>query len=213
MIKTSNKLLKRLLTIMLSVFLLNLQSLSAKALPEDFVYVADIVQNVILEPRYFSTYNFVGERIDGYNSANIIMTKKAAEALKKASDELENQGYILKIGDAYRPQTAVDHFVRWAKDILDVKMKEYFYPNVDKSKLIELDYISERSGHTRGSTVDLTIVDKTTGLEVDMGSHFDLFDEISHHGTKLISEEQAENRNILKTAMENAGFKADDAEW
>lgn len=213
MIQTLNKLLKNFLIIIFLAFLLNFQSLSVLALNKDFVYVTDVVEKVILEPRYFSTYNFVGTRIEGYNSPNVIMTRKAAEALKIASDELWKMGYVLKIWDAYRPQTAVNHFVRWAKDISDTKMKKYFYPDVDKSKLFELGYVADRSGHSRGSTVDLTLVDKKTGLEVDMGSHFDLFDEISHHGTKLISEEQTQNRNILKIAMERAGFWSYPGEW
>lgn len=141
------------------------------------------------------------------------MTKKASEALKIASDNLEKQGYILKIWDAYRPQTAVNHFVKWAENILDIKMKEVFYPDVDKDKLFELGYIASRSRHSRGSTVDLTIVDIKTGKEVDMGSPFDFFGEISHHGTSLITEEQTANRNILKTEMENAGFKSYSEEW
>ena len=142
-----------------------------------------------------------------------ILTEEAAAALKKAADSLEEQGYYIKIFDAYRPQRAVDHFIRWAKDLDDVKMKEQFYPEVDKSKLFELGYIAEKSGHSRGSTVDLTLVDIETNEELDMGSGFDFFGSISNHGTDLITPEQERNRNILRDAMVAAGFKIYPEEW
>ena len=195
------------------ILLSSLQNSSNFMLPEGFTYVTDIIDSVILEPRYFSTYNFVGRRIEGYNSPNIIMTEKATKALKIASDELNKKEYILKIWDGYRPQTAVNYFIQWANDLLDIKTKKYFYPDLNKRQLFELGYIVKHSSHTRGSTIDLTIVDKRTGIEVDMGSTFDLFNEISHHGTKLINKQQTKNRNILKTAMENAGFSAYNTEW
>ncbi|MDR2073993.1 MAG: M15 family metallopeptidase [Oscillospiraceae bacterium] len=203
--------LARILIDFLFVFSFNITI--AYALPEDFVYVTDIVQDVILEPRYFGTYNFVGERIDGYNEPKAILSEKAASALKSASDELKQRGYCIKVWDAYRPQTAVRHFLRWAEDTSDVRMKEYFYPNVDKSELFKLGCIAENSGHSRGSTVDLTILDMKTGKEVDMGTSFDYLGESSHHGTNLITKEQTANRNILKTAMENAGFTPYLYEW
>ena len=180
---------------------------------EGFVYITDVAPDVILETRYYGTYNFLGTRVDGYNAPTAILSRPAAEALKKVCDDLRGQGYTLKVFDAYRPKSAVAHFVRWAKDVKDTKMKTDFYPDVDKAKLFELGYIAEKSGHSRGGTVDLTIVDMRTGKEVDMGSPFDFFGKVSHHGTSLISPEQTANRQILKKAMTAGGFKAYDAEW
>lgn len=182
-------------------------------MPDGFVYVTDAAPEILLEMRYFSAFNFVGERVDGYLMPVCITTRETAEALKAASDELDALGYVLKIYDAYRPTDAVSHFVRWAVDTSDTKMKEYFYPNLDKSVLFSLGYIARKSGHSRGSTVDLTIVDKKTGRDVDMGSPFDFFGDISSHGTQMITSEQAANRLILKSAMENVGFKAYSKEW
>ena len=146
-----------------------------------FVLVSEAVPDAILEIRYYSTYNFVGERISGYNEPIALLTKEAASALKEASDDLLQQGYQLKVYDAYRPQSAVEHFKTWALDLKDTRMKAYFYPEVDKSVLFAQGYIASRSGHSRGSTVDVTLVDRATGKDVDMGSPFDYFGEISHH--------------------------------
>ena len=122
-----------------------------------FVNLTDAVPDAILEIRYFSTYNFVGARIDGYEEPTALLTRQAAKALRAVSDDVKSQGYRLKIYDAYRPQKAVDHFVRWARDIADVQMKPYFYPDLDKKVLFPQEYICEKSGHTRGSTLDLTL--------------------------------------------------------
>ena len=145
-----------------------------------FVTITDVVPDVILEIRYYGTYNFVGSRIDGYEEPTALLTKQAAAALKEVSDDVMAQGYRLKIYDAYRPQKGVDHFVRWAQDLEDTKMKPYFYPDLDKSVLFEQEYIYERSGHTRGSTVDLTLFDMATEKELDMGGTFDWFGSESH---------------------------------
>ena len=126
---------------------------------EHFVHITDAVPDVILEIRYFGTYNFVGERIDGYLAPTALLTREAADSLRAVSDDVIARGYRLKIYDAYRPQRGVDHFVRWAADVPDVRMKKYFYPDLDKSVLFEQDYIMAKSGHTRGSTVDLTLFD------------------------------------------------------
>jgi len=182
-------------------------------LPEGFVYVTDVIPTAILEIRYCSEDNFVGTVIDGYHAPKAILTEEAAQALKKAADILYEKGYYIKIFDAYRPQRAVDHFTRWAQDLDDTKMKEKYYPNLDKSVLFKQGYIAERSGHSRGSTVDLTLVDISTGEELDMGSGFDFFGEISNHGTDLITKEQEKNRNILRDAMVAAGFEPYSAEW
>ena len=145
-----------------------------------FVTITDVVPDVILEIRYFGTYNFVGQRIDGYEEPTALLTKQAADSLKKVSDDVMAQGYRLKIYDAYRPQKGVDHFVRWAQDLEDTKMKPYFYPDLDKSVLFPQEYICLKSGHTRGSTVDLTLFDMATEKELDMGGTFDWFGPESH---------------------------------
>ena len=177
-----------------------------------FVTLTDAVPDAILEIRYFGTYNFVGARIDGYLEPTALLTKKAAEALRAVSDDVKAQGYRLKIYDAYRPQMGVDHFVRWSKDIPDTLMKTFFYPDLDKSVLFQQDYIMEKSGHTRGSTVDLTLFEE---------SHPDFCgnpDTGEYTGGKSaagrsITAEQFANRMILRQAMLRHGFKALDSEW
>ena len=181
---------------------------------EGFVLLAEAVPDVILEVRYYSTYNFVGERVDGYEEPCVLLTKEAAEALKAVSDDVMAQGYRLKVFDGYRPQMAVDHFVRWAEDLDATEMKPYFYPEVDKTLLFEQGYIDAKSGHSRGSTIDLTLFDMATGKEVDMGGTFDYFGELSHPDyTETLTEEQIANRNILRDAMLRHGFKPLDTEW
>ena len=181
--------------------------------PADFVTLADAVPDAILEIRYYSTYNFVGERIDGYDEPCALLTKEAAKALKAASDECVKRGYRLKIYDAYRPQRAVAHFVRWAGNIADTCMKAHFYPNLDKSVLFAQGYIAERSGHSRGSTVDLTLFDTRTGKEVDMGGTFDWFGKESHPSYSGITKEQFANRMLLREIMVSHGFKPIEEEW
>ena len=181
-----------------------------------FVSISEAVPDAILEIRYYSTYNFVGDRIDGYNAPIALLTKEAASALRKVSDELVSKGYRLKIYDAYRPQMAVDHFVRWAEDLEDDRMKKYFYPDLDKSEIIKRGYIHTKSGHSRGSTVDLTLFDMRTGKEYDMGGTFDLFDNVSHYGRSRktrITYAQDEGRVILENAMRRQGFKVLEEEW
>ncbi len=179
----------------------------------DFVLVTDVVPDAIFEIRYYSTYNFVGDRIDGYEEPLAFMTKEAADALKEVSDDVKDDGYRLKIYDAYRPQEAVTNFVEWAKDEDDTRMKEYFYPELDKDVLFPQGYIAEHSGHSRGSTVDLTLFDMETEKEVDMGGTFDYFGEESHPDYKGITEEQYNNRMILREAMTEHGFKPLPEEW
>ena len=197
-----------------------------------FVVITDVIPDAILEIRYYSTYNFVGTRIDGYLQPVALLTKEAADSLKAVSDDVKAQGYRLKIYDAYRPQMGVNHFVRWAENITDTMMKSYFYPDLNKSVLFEQEYIYERSGHTRGSTVDLTLFDMRTEKEVDMGGTFDWFGPESHPdfcgnpetgvytgdnskspAGRSITAEQFENRMILRRAMLRHGFKALDSEW
>ena len=179
----------------------------------DFVLLTDVVPDAILEIRYYSTYNFVGDRIDGYEEPLAFLTKEAAAALKKVSDELNKKGYRLKIFDAYRPQKAVTHFMNWALDLKDTRMKKYFYPELEKDVLFPQGYIAEHSGHSRGSTVDLTLFDMTTEKEVDMGGTFDYFGELSHPDYKNITDEQYANRMLLREVMLKYGFKPLEEEW
>lgn len=178
-----------------------------------FVLLSEAVPDVILEIRYYSTYNFVGERIDGYEEPVAILSKEAAEALKQVSDELVEKGYRLKIFDAYRPQKAVTRFMNWALDIDDIRMKEYFYPELEKDVLFPQGYIMEHSGHSRGSTVDLTLFDMRTGKEVDMGGTFDYFGELSHPDYTDLTEEQYRSRMLLREVMMKHGFMPLPEEW
>ncbi len=198
------------------VFVLAVSSCFAEEGSEDssgFVMLSDAVPDAILEIRYYSTYNFVGSRINGYEQPVAMLTKEAAKALKAVSDELITKGYRLKIYDAYRPQKAVTHFANWAKNLDDTKMKKYFYPDLDKSVLFDQGYIDYKSGHSRGSTVDLTLFDMNTEKEVDMGGTFDFFGPLSHPDYKNITEEQYNNRMILREAMLKHGFKPLATEW
>ena len=179
----------------------------------DFVLLSEAVPDAILEIRYYSTYNFVGDRIDGYEEPLALLTKEAAAALKEVSDDVMEQGYRLKIYDAYRPQMAVTNFMNWALDTEDTRMKEYFYPELDKDVLFPQGYIAEHSGHSRGSTVDLTLFDMTTEKEVDMGGAFDYFGELSHPDYTGITEEQYANRMLLRDAMLAHGFRPLAEEW
>ena len=196
--------------VVIVVQILHLQPTNGR---DGFVSLAKAVPDAILEIRYYSTYNFVGERIDGYEQPCALISKKAATALKAASDDAVRRGYRLKIYDAYRPQRAVAHFMRWAKDANDTRMKYCFYPNLDKSVLFERGYIAEKSGHSRGSTVDLTLFDVKTGKEVDMGGTFDWFGEESHPDYKGVTEKQYANRMLLCEIMTSHGFKPLAEEW
>ena len=197
-----------------------------------FVTLTTAVPDAILEIRYFGTYNFVGTRIDGYEQPTALLTRQAADSLRAVSDDVKRLGYRLKIYDAYRPQCAVDHFVRWAADTADTLMKDYFYPDLDKSVLFDQEYIMEKSGHTRGSTIDLTLFDMASEKELDMGGTFDWFGPESHPdfcgnpdtgeytgdnskspAQRSITPEQFEHRMILRNAMMRHGFKPLSSEW
>lgn len=181
--------------------------------PSGFVLLADHIPHIVQEIRYHSTYNFIGDRIDGYEEPCAILTREAARALKSVSSEMMVMGYRLKVFDAYRPVCAVKHFVLWGIEDKDVRMKPYFYPDLQKQELFAKGYIAKLSSHSRGSTVDLTLLDMATGKEVDMGSPFDLFSEISHPDSRLVTDEQYENRMTLQKAMIRNGFKPLDCEW
>ena len=178
-----------------------------------FVMAADHVPHCIQEIRYHSAYNFIGERIDGYEEPCALLTLDAARALKSAANELYVMGYVLKIFDAYRPARAVKHFVLWGIEDQDIRMKPYFYPELEKQELFAKGYIAKESSHSRGSAVDLTLLDMKTGKEVDMGSPYDYFGEISHPDFKGITEEQYENRMTLQRVMMRNGFLPINCEW
>ena len=201
---------------MLATFLIFSSASAEKSVspddPTGFVILSDVVPDIIQEIRYYSTYNFVGEKIDGYEKPRALMTIEAAQALKKVSDDVMKMGYRLKVFDAYRPQMAVDHFMRWAES-KDTRMKEYFYPKIAKDRIIPEGYVAVKSGHSRGSTIDLTLFDMKTGKEVDMGGTFDYFGELSHPDYTKITKEQLKNRKILRDAMIKNGFKPLDTEW
>ncbi len=181
--------------------------------PSDFVLLADYVPGVVQEIRYYSTYNFIGDRINGYEEPCALLTKEAARALISASNELMVQGYRLKVFDAYRPVSAVKHFILWGLEDQDIRMKPYFYPDLKKNELFEKGYIAKQSSHSRGSTVDLTLLDMATGKEVDMGCPFDFFGEVSHPDFKGITEEQYANRMMLRRVMLRSGFQPFEYEW
>ena len=206
------------------------------ALPEGFVYINDVDPSIIINNRYVGHENFVGKTIEGYsNPHKAVLTKEAAIALKKAQEIFNKDGYKIVVYDSYRPQTAVNFFVKWAKDVSDQLMKKEYFPRIDKAKIFELEYLFERSGHSRGSTVDLSILPINQELKpinptprkfndgfeflylddgtIDTGSSFDLFDEASHVDNNLITAEQQKNRDYLSKVMIQAGFKQIPTEW
>lgn len=187
-------------------------SLLAAELPEGFVYLNEIIPEAQLEMRYHGKDNFLGKKVDGYNQARAILTEEAAQALKKVADELHKFGFSIKIFDAYRPQQAVNHFVKWAKNLEDTTMKYKYYPDVAKKDLFDEGYIADRSSHSRGSTVDLTImVDKNN--ELDMGSGFDYFSKKSWPTSRQVTPQQRANRLLLQQTMTKYGFVPYSREW
>jgi zinc D-Ala-D-Ala dipeptidase len=209
----------------------------ANTLPEGFIDFRDMAPSALFDIRYYGPHNFVGQRVNGYQAPKCILTKDAAQALSRVQEELKRFGLTLKIYDCYRPQRAVDHFVSWAKDISDIKTKKEFYPTIDKRNLFHDGYIASRSGHSRGSTVDLTIVplpppDQAVYIpgqalaecflpaekrfqdnSIDMGTGFDCFHERSHPENREIGLQQRTNRMLLKVLMEKHGFKNLEQEW
>lgn len=176
-----------------------------------FAEISTVIDDAVYDIRYYSPNNFTGNKIKGYKAPRAYLTKEALTALAKAAEDLRKQGYRLLIWDAYRPQKAVDNFVAWIKDPNDPGDKTFF-PELQKSDLVAGDYIATKSGHTRGSTIDLTII-KKDGSPVDMGGTFDLFSEVSHQKYDKITKEQKRNRRILREAMLKAGFKGLYSEW
>ena len=188
----------------------------AGTLPEGFVYADETIPALRLDLRYAGAHNFVGERIDGYRKPRCILTREAAEALKKVQEELRPCGLGLKVFDAYRPQMAVDHFVRWTRTVEDTRMKAEFYPDVDKKDLFQDGYIAAKSSHSRGSTVDLTIVSlrgEDADRELDMGSGFDYFGLRSWPDSSLVQSPPRAHRVLLRMVMEKYGFRPYPQEW
>jgi len=188
-------------------------SVTCQNLPKGFVYLSTIDNSIRKELRYFTNNNFIGKPIKGYKKNILIVSERAAKALKKIQNELLKDSMSLKVFDAYRPQQAVDHFVEWAKDLNDTLMKKIFYPKVPKKKLFELGFIAEKSGHTRGSSVDLTIIDLKTNEELDMGSIYDFFGIESHPCSEKININQQNNRLFLRTIMMQNNFSPYENEW
>lgn len=181
--------------------------------PKGFVDVTDVVADITLDIRYYGTHNFVGERIDGYEAPRCLLTRPAAESLARVARDAAGHGLGLKLFDCYRPQRAVAHFVRWARDLDDTRNKDEFYPDVDKSALFEQGYIAERSGHSRGSTVDLTLVRLEDGAELDMGTPYDYFGKASWPSDTSVTEVQRLNRQMLAELMLRHGFEPLQEEW
>jgi D-alanyl-D-alanine dipeptidase len=210
---------------------------SESSRPKDLVDIETVIPSVLLDIRYYGPHNFVGANVDGYLAPKCLLTRQAADSLARAQGELREMSLTLKIYDCYRPQRAVDHFVRWAQDVNDLKTKDEFYPTVDKRNLFRDGYIAEKSGHSRGSTVDLTIVPLPAPKQdaytpgqplaacfssadrrfrdntIDMGTGFDCFHELSHPGSLKVGHQQRVNRLLLKSLMDKQGFKNYDQEW
>jgi len=182
-------------------------------LPDGFVYLEDVNNSIVQEVKYFENDNFVGQPIRGYLAAKCILTKQAATALSNAQQELLSKSLSLKVFDCYRPQRAVQHFIDWSKDPTQQQMKKSFYPNIDKKDFFTLGYVAEKSSHTRGSTVDLTIVYLKDKKPLNMGTEFDFMDELSHPLNKAIKGEAFENRMFLRELMINHGFEPLAMEW
>ncbi|MEZ5839034.1 MAG: M15 family metallopeptidase [Hyphomicrobiales bacterium] len=206
-------------------------------LPAKFAFLRDVDPTILQDMRYAGPHNFVGEPIDGYEAAECILTAPAARALKTVQDRLRESGLSLKVYDCYRPARAVAHFVRWAEATADQRMKVEFYPGVDKRKVFALGYIARRSGHSRGSAVDLTIVklpppvqpdylrgeplaactapagERYPDNSLDFGTGYDCFDEKSHTGSTAVAAQARSNRKLLVEAMRKAGFSNYAKEW
>lgn len=206
---------KRVITFIILIYNTAFSYSFANNFPDDFVEIKVLIPTIELDIRYYTADNFVGERIDGYESPIAILTLQATEALKNVQAELSNFSLGLKVYDAYRPQRAVDHFVRWAKDTNDLKMKKFYYPEVNKENLFVEGYIADQSGHSRGSTVDVTIIslhDKKS-VELDMGTKWDFFSLKSWPSSSNVTPQQRANRMLLQNVMRKHGFKSLREEW
>lgn len=182
-------------------------------LPEGFTYVKECIPSIHIELRYFGAHNFIGRPIEGYSKHVAILSTEAAKALKRVQEELEQYNLSIKIYDSYRPQRAVNHFVRWAKNLNDTINKQEFYPNVKKQDLFKEGYIASKSGHSRGSTLDITLVNIKTAEALDMGSAWDFFGEASWVENMKLTTQQLANRMLLQTIMRKHGFMYYPKEW
>jgi len=189
-----------------------LSSLFSNNLPKGFVYIDEVINDVDIDIRYSNDNNFIGKKINGYNQSVAIGTKQLALALQEIQNDLKHFGYGVKIFDAYRPQKAVNHFSRWSTND-DVLMKDLFYPNIEKRDLFKKGYIASRSGHSRGSTIDLTIINLKTKEELDMGTSYDFFGIESSYDYSGLTYEQNSNRLLLYSVMKKYGFKSLKSEW
>jgi D-alanyl-D-alanine dipeptidase len=203
----------KIVLIVLMFFILAFHVQDKTLLPDGFVHVKTLMPDLDVELRYYSTNNFVGDTITGYKANTLILTQKAAKALQQVQDELYQYNLCLKVYDGYRPQRAVNHFMRWARAINDTLNKQTFYPNVAKSELFKEEYIATRSGHSRGSTLDLTLTNGDTGVPLDMGSPYDFFGEESWINYEHITEAQKSNRQLLQTVMLRHNFRNYPKEW
>jgi len=181
--------------------------------PEDFVDISLEIPGIVTDVKYFTGENFVGEKIDGYNAPIILLTKKAAIALDRVQKQLMEKGYGLKIYDGYRPKSAVEHFIRWVNAAENGKANDFYYPGMTRQEVFQAGFIAKTSSHTRGSTVDLTVIKLDTGIEVDMGGHFDFFSEISYSDYDHLSIEQSKNRVQLRYLMRSEGYEPMQQEW
>jgi len=205
-----------ILATLLSVWSAGVLSADRNARPDGFVYLDEAVPNLVVELRYFGSDNFVGQPVDGYGHPRTVLSVPAAKALAGVQAALGRFGLGLKVFDAYRPQRAVDHFVRWAKDLDDRKTKAKYYPDVAKKNLFKEGYIAAKSSHSRGSTVDLTIVYKDADgkmRELDMGSPWDFFSPISWPTSTAVTAQQRANRALLQSVMTAHGFAPYAQEW
>lgn len=179
----------------------------------NFVNLKEIIPDIIIELRYYTDYNFVGKKVDGYEKNIAYVTKECAYALKQVEEEIKKKNYTIKIYDAYRPNIATEHFLRWSKDIEDIKTKNIFYKDIEKKELFEKDYISNKSSHSKGSTIDLTFYNLISKEDLDTGGRFDAFGPIAHYNYDKLTNEQKTNRKYLRDVMIKHGFIPLENEW
>jgi zinc D-Ala-D-Ala dipeptidase len=180
---------------------------------DEFVFIDQFVHGIRWDAKYATWDNFTGKPVDGYQLNRIVGTRALCSALARAREEAASLGFGLLLWDGYRPQRAVDRFLSWSKQPEDGRTKPRHYPNIDRAEMFEQGYVATRSGHSRGSTVDLTLYQLTTGELAPMGGGHDLMDSVSHHGAEGIGRTEAENRRNLRSIMESCGFSSYDCEW
>lgn len=180
---------------------------------EDFAFVDEIVPGVRWDAKYATWDNFTGKPVDGYLANRIVGTRALCEGLERARERAASLGFGLLLWDGYRPQRAVDCFLHWSRQPEDGRTKSRHYPNIDRTEMVDQGYVAALSGHSRGSTVDLTLYHLATGAIAPMGGDHDLMDPISHHGAEGIAPAEARNRQQLCTVMEDSGFSRYDSEW